>query len=372
MKRKRERKNTFLPGKLCRSHSLAQLYSVFYSRVQIIDDDAVTIVTNNTIENDPIVIDEDAPQIVAIIDERPPSLRFDEKTKNPLWRPIGPVENTNPGEQKQVIKGFKIEPKINDKSLLRPDKSPPRRKRKSDHSPPPKSRREKSPVRDIVVKEERQSVPRSVENSPKSVDEENEILSPRRSRTGDNNSPPRRIKREDSSPPRRFRGDDHSPPRRSRTTDDNSPPRRNRTNDNNSAPGRNWANDNSPPRRSRMDDDNSPPRRGRKSSIDRNKSQPQDDISPPRKRRPEGDSSISRRRHDDSPRRIKKDDFSSPRRRRRDNSSPRGSRPSETPPRKKDDRKSVKNRTPDHSPPRKSKKEDKSRVAGSSRNDEKR
>jgi pre-mRNA-splicing factor CWC26 len=248
------------------------------SRVQIIDDDADANLPTHIIEDDPLIVNEDAPQIVAIIDERPPSLRVDEKTKNPLWQPIGSVDTLNGAEQKPTIAGFKIAPKINDKQFAHPadvllpkrrkrehddDYSPPRKFR-DDNSPPRKFRGDSSPLRNILIKEERRSESRLDDNYP----------SKSRTVDDDDNSPPRRsrIVDDDNSPPRRTRivDDDSSPPIKRRTVDDRSLPRRSRI-----------VNDNSPRRRNRrVDQDNSPPRRSRSTTVERSRTP---DSSPPRR-----------------------------------------------------------------------------------------
>jgi pre-mRNA-splicing factor CWC26 len=202
----------------------------------------------------------------------------DEKTKNPLWQPIGSVDTLNGAEQKPTIAGFKIAPKINDKQFAHPadvllpkrrkrehddDYSPPRKSR-DDNSPPRKFRGDSSPLRNILIKEERRSESRLDDNYP----------SKSRTVDDDDNSPPRRsrIVDDDNSPPRRTRivDDDSSPPIKRRTVDDRSLPRRSRI-----------VNDNSPRRRNRrVDQDNSPPRRSRSTTVERSRTP---DSSPPRR-----------------------------------------------------------------------------------------
>ncbi|KAJ8966690.1 hypothetical protein NQ317_014019 [Molorchus minor] len=77
-------------------------------RLKIIDDDANGIMSQE-IKEDLAADNEDTPQIVAVIDDRPPSMRIDEQTKNNLWQPIG--ENySSPNETKtlKLLSGFKI------------------------------------------------------------------------------------------------------------------------------------------------------------------------------------------------------------------------------------------------------------------------
>ncbi|XP_044269487.1 BUD13 homolog [Tribolium madens] len=271
------------------------------SRVQIIDDDADANLPSHVIEEDLALANEDAPQIVAIIDERPPSMRVDEKTKNPLWQPIGTVENSDSSEAKQMIKSFKIAPKSSDKPFALPDKSPPRRKKKTnngDNTPPTGSRSDTPPIKDenspprrsdtpprLVIKEERRSEARSFgDYSP-----------PRRSRNGDPDiSPPRSRRDDDISPPRRRRDDDISPPRK-RRDNDISPPRK-RKNDDISPPRKRRENDNSPPRKRR--NDSSPLRRNRDSTVERSKSDSRNrDTSPSRRKRPQKEGDSPPRKH---------------------------------------------------------------------------
>ncbi|RZC43135.1 BUD13 -like protein [Asbolus verrucosus] len=243
------------------------------NRVKIIDDD-VEDFTNNIVDEDPLLANEDAPQIVAIIDERPPSLRVDEKTKNPLWQPIGSTDTISLTKQKQMITGFKIAPpKSNDKSFARPaDRSPPRRRKiVHDNSPSRKSKsNDYSPPRKKTEFDNSPRISKSDDNSPpreKSVIADN---SPPRKSRNDDNSPPRKYRSDDRSP--RVRNVDYSPPRRSKHNDI-SPPRKSRKDDISSPRKNRKPNDYSPPRRSKqtvhnIKYDNAPPRKQEKKKTD--------------------------------------------------------------------------------------------------------
>lgn len=276
----------------------------------IIDDDLDVNIPTHVIAEDLARADEDAPQIVAIIDERPPSMRVDEKTKNPLWQPIGTVEDPNPTEPKQSITSFKIVPKSSDKTFAFPDKSLPKRKKKKNEgdntlptksrndTPPREAREDGTPPR-IVIKEEIID-----DNSPPRRSKSDDISPPRKGRNDispprkrkDDISPPRKKRNDDISPPRKKRYSDMSPPRKRRDTD-MSPPRKRKDNDV-SPPRKRRDNDVSPPRRRRRENDISPPRRNRGFTMEKNSSESKNrENSPPVKKRQKNNDNSPPRKH---------------------------------------------------------------------------
>ncbi|XP_065172585.1 BUD13 homolog [Atheta coriaria] len=239
-------------------------------RVKIIDDNIDVheqVQTIQDIEND----NEDAPQVVAVIDDRPVELITGFKESN-NWTAI------------DIKPNIKEEPRSPDRNS---DHSPPRRRRRSsDESPPRKTNRRGN----------------SDDESP-----------PRRGRNKDE-SPPRRIKSEvaDKSPPRRSRkyDSDESPPRKSKNNEKNrdyspqdSSPVRIKRQDQNSSRKRNYDEnaDYSPPRRSKHD--NSPPRRRNDGESSHRK---KSDRSPTRRRRSNERSPSKSKKRDDSSRSSKK------------------------------------------------------------------
>ncbi|CAG9769879.1 unnamed protein product [Ceutorhynchus assimilis] len=341
--------------------------------LKIVDDD-IDVNLNEEIKVDLTADNEDAPQIVSIIDDRPPSLRIDEKTKDHLWQPIGASDVSSSSITNLKFEGsFKLSKDVDGaKSLLKkkPSKnegysparkikmesscdnnSPPRRTNKESSQPIKQNYDSSPPVRKIKREPPDNSPPRSHhQNSSPGKSPDNSP--PRRQRKENtppiienDSSPPRKIKREktpDNSPPRRRRRE-NSPPGKS---PDNSPPRRHRKE--HSPPIR--KNDvSSPPRKIRRETtpDNSPPRRCRRESppsgmsLDNSsrrkiKQEKNPDNSPPRRHRRE--KSPPKKSLDNSP----------PRRHRKDSSPPRRSKMANdsSPPR----------RVADSSPPRKNKK----------------
>lgn len=264
--------------------------------------------------------DEDAPQIVSVIDERPPSLRIDEVSKNKLWLPIGEtidlsaasvgvkfegsikLEGNKSQSNKLDAKHLKKEKKQSEcdrGDILHPseikkekneDISPPRKRTNhlNDSSPPRRIKREKS--EDI-------SPPRKSNRSSPLRDKDSNI---KREKSADI-SPPRRSSRRspdrDISPPRRKRSAPNSPEssrRKSSRTDDTTPPHKSNRNSPLTATNikKEKSADISPPRRPNRsptaDRDISPPRRRRKSSSNspegtRRKQSRNEDFSPPRR-----------------------------------------------------------------------------------------
>lgn len=382
----------------------------FPIRLKIIDDDVDDYNISKEIQQDIEAADEDAPQIVAVIDERPPSLMVDEKTSSLLWKPLGGEDDIKPElplklnsfqlkkstlNNKNVLTTMKISTDIlkkkhekshNDvkttfethikkernyspprkyaessqKKLTREHTSPrrqtkqsPRERRySSDNSPPSKS--SFSPPRKIKEKPEDQDKCFTKKNNSKTE-------------CGDQSSPRTRIKQEpndsdgDISPPRRKnksparKDEDISVPKKasrySNRDEDISLPRKTSRHSNTDE-------DISPPRKtsrhSNRDEDISPPRKTSRHSIR------DEDNSPPR--RIPGSSSSNNKSHIDqdmSPPRQRKispsmrDEDNSPPRRRPDASSS-SNKPNMdqdmSPPRKRKISPSI--RDEDNSPPR--------------------
>lgn len=189
-----------------------------------------------------LLMNDEAPQIVGVVDERPPELKALDY-KNSRWKSLAEAGNVNQDETRKILKEelFAKKRGIEKKETQRRtsgDNSPPRRKKS------PERRRERTP--DISPPRKRE---RSLDNSPprrrKSPD-----LSPKRKQKSPDNSPPRR-RVPDLSPPRRRKTPDTSPPRKRERSRDISPPRR-----------RKPSPDMSPVRqRRRRSPDNSPPRK---------------------------------------------------------------------------------------------------------------
>ncbi|XP_035784748.1 BUD13 homolog [Anopheles albimanus] len=304
--------------------------SIGKATVRIIDDDVdfSKIETVQDGEVDLFALGEEAPQVVGIIDERPPELRAKEDFSSNKWKVVASNDGFDSTLQVHDVSGRPTGPKSSNGRTGRA--APP----DSDESPPRKSRRDS-------------------DNSP-----------PRRRRNDSDESPPRPRQKEvrgrrvnpDESPPRNRRNDsddDSSPRRRQkerrRTDSDESPPRRggqlSEKVTSKRSPKR-YDSDESPPRRTaahtdrhRRHSNESPPRRGRDSQRDklerrdpgRSTQRYDSDESPPRKRRSEKSPSNQRRDRDrggetsaKNHRKRHDSDESPPRRRRND--SPNGAR----------------------------------------------
>lgn len=251
--------------------STSKLNSIIFS-VKIIDDDDYGNHRgdDDIDESELYATNEEAPQIVGVIDERAPEVMMkQEYMDSGKWKTLG----------------------SSDKSKLSKSKNLRARSRSEDASPP---RRVRSPERSRKL---------SNDNSP-----------PRRRRKPSDESPPRR--NNDNRPSRREPSPDASPPRRSRKPDDDSsPPRR---------PAR--------PERQRRSSDASPPRRERRSPEMPRKRKDSSDASPPRRSRISPEIKRERRGSDNSPpRRSRQTESSS--RQRRSRWSPEVKREPESPPR---------------------------------------
>ncbi|KAK9885952.1 hypothetical protein WA026_013828 [Henosepilachna vigintioctopunctata] len=240
------------------------------SGLRIIDDNDDTF--NSAVHEDLLGETEDAPQIVEVIDDRPPSLRIDEKSKSHLWIPIG-----------------------SHTEIACEDTSPPIRKVDKDMSPP------------------RRKLNENVSSPGKRIDED---ISPPRRNVDQNISVPKKKMDRDISPPRKKLYEDMSP---SRQDCDMSPPRRNRKiriGEDISPPRRNVDQNISVPKR-KMDRDMSPPRRNVDQNISVPKRKMDRDMSPPRKKL-HGDMSPPRKKgHEDVTPSRQDCDMSPPRRNRK-------------------------------------------------------
>ncbi|XP_060535186.1 BUD13 homolog [Cylas formicarius] len=292
---------------------------VILSGLKIVDDN-VDIKLDEEIKIDLQANNEEAPQIVAVIDDRPPSLRIDEKTRNKLWKPIGETNDSIKLEMPIKFEGgFKLN-KLHTKML----NSPPHSHSNShkvvkqeivnveydDHSP--SHAENKLQLISRPIKEEDVTPPRSQfsDNSPQRK-ESNRDISPLRKRKtrfqdispppvpkdnfitkNEDNSPPRRISR-DMSPPRKpFQGSSlKSTTNSSRWVEDNSPPHRKQgtrspqrkiKDDIDSLHYKTSKGEDRPPSRriKQGSPDKSPPRRPRSGNRDES-----EDNSPPRRHR---------------------------------------------------------------------------------------
>lgn len=59
--------------------------------MKIIDDDADVSNNFNIPEDELFAANEDAPQIVGVVDERPPELRIADYRQSDIWQPVGDV-----------------------------------------------------------------------------------------------------------------------------------------------------------------------------------------------------------------------------------------------------------------------------------------
>ncbi|CAO1326124.1 unnamed protein product [Diamesa serratosioi] len=299
--------------------------------VRIIDDDDYIDSNLEIDESDLYATNEEAPQIVGEIDDRPPELQVLDYRQNSKWKSLASVETKEQSKTSQS------------KICISSDESPPRkrgnrseerivrkRKNSSDNSPPRSNKNNRSSDYSPPRKTNNNNNNRSPDNSPPRRNNNRS----QRDRTPDNSPPKRnnnksqRDRSPDNSPPKRNndksqrdRSPDNSPPRRNNNksqrnhSPDNSPPRSNK-NSNNRSP------DNSPPRRnnnrSQRDrtPDNSPPRRNNnKSQRDRSP-----DNSPQRRNNNKTYAESSRKRNSPDVQRqrtfVNNSDNSPPRRRR--------------------------------------------------------
>ncbi|VEN50010.1 unnamed protein product [Callosobruchus maculatus] len=317
-------------------------------------DDNIDVSLTQEIQEDIDAGNEDAPLIVAVIDDRPPSLRVDD-TKNALWKPIGSATSSGTENTHLKLDSFKLNKKTtNETSLLKgvKYKNDAEMKRKRQPTPDASPPRKANTFPHVRVKQERISPecspPRNKDNSNRDADispprkknnkqdSDNDMTPPRKRHnkaSDDDRSPPRR-RDNDMSPPRKRHNkasdDDRSPPRRRNlkydhsipvkkecspipstsksSTIDMSPPRRKR---NDLSPTRREGRGHSPKRKSRWDSERSS---SSKSSFTDNYR----DITSPRSRSKDRDSSPPRNKKNlDN---YRERDVSPPRRKHKDSS----------------------------------------------------
>ncbi|XP_066156844.1 BUD13 homolog [Euwallacea fornicatus] len=267
------------------------------NRLMIIDHDTDAILTEQ-IKADLEGDNEDAPQIVSVIDERPPSLRIDEVSKDKLWTPVGFPNPIN--EKSENVLKFEIENKPKLETKVKKSKSSSKRSESTDIDINVNIKKEKS--EDI-------SPPRRGKNSE-------DISPPRRGKNSEDISPPRRGKNsEDISPPRRGKNSEDVVPLRKikrEPSEDNSPPRQ-RSNRFLSKHDKTFQHSHSSPskRKKREKSEDSSPQ------IQSIKKEKSIDLSPQR-RNIDSDSSPPRRKRKNSPSPLRKKNIS-PRRERKEN-----------------------------------------------------
>jgi len=204
--------------------------------VRIIDDDDVGHLEETQIdESELYATNEEAPQIVGVIDERAPDVILkQEYQQSGKWKILGNADNDKLATFKipQAPRSESPTDRVRGKRKESPDASPPRKRKGSDESPPRRTRRDSdaSPPR------------RNAEsNGSRSRDYTKEATPPRRTikqerRGSDDNSPPRRQSKRspERTGSRRRHSEDNSPPRRTqpreikreRRDSDSSPPRK--------------------------------------------------------------------------------------------------------------------------------------------------
>ncbi|XP_053687583.1 BUD13 homolog [Sabethes cyaneus] len=281
--------------------------------VKIIDDDDVANPhqLQNADESDLFALGEEAPQIVGIIDERPPELKAKEDFNTSKWKKLT-VDDEHKGNTRSetyLEKCQKRNPPItseweSSKRRRDSDASPPRRKadrspagrkepldgepkkryaRSSDSDVSPPRRKAGNSSRGIKLEyDSEQSRKASSSNSHRQYTEDRSRSmrrrsddSPRRSQSGNkhrgylDHSPPRRGQSSKERSTQRRRDSDESPPRRSQTAASDQIIKKERTvsKSRSRAPDIRHikqevvSSDESPPRRRVIDSDESPPRR---------------------------------------------------------------------------------------------------------------
>lgn len=296
------------------------------ANVRIIDADDFSSHVQHEIEDesDLLALGEEAPQIVGIIDERPPELKAKEDFSSSKWKKLSADDGDRWGtvdlvgssvnqSSRSRRRNSDESPPRKGKRVPEPDASPPRksqgkgRRGSIDESPP---RRKKSSKR----RDSDESPPRRKESSPgrRTTRVEDDYPSRKAKGYDSDHSPPRKRGNNDESPPRRShkerkrRNSDESPPRRSRrqSDSDQSPPRKRQDDSRKARRRKDSDSDVSPPRRSSKPDHNRvkqerSPSRASEFSLRRVKQEPPDsDESPPRRTRrrsPSSDQSPPRR-----------------------------------------------------------------------------
>lgn len=285
--------------------------AVLRPKVKVIDDDVDLSKLQALDESalDLYELNEDAPQVVGIVDERPAELQALEQYKQTQrWKVLSNSDGDGisvaaVGGSKQVPSDaeeeLSIRPQVEDqrKNKSNKDSSPPRRKRyESDESPPRKrTQNYESPPRKKKSYDSDASPPR------RKNQDDSDASPPRKGRRYDSDESPPRNKCQqrdhsdssrrqqpekstsrkyqpgssDSSPPRKRQQDVSYSRKKSGHDSDESPPRKKRQNDS----------DTSPPRRKQYDSDASPPRKRQsdKSQRTQQKHNSDSDASPPRR-----------------------------------------------------------------------------------------
>ncbi|XP_053681435.1 BUD13 homolog [Anopheles nili] len=330
--------------------------SVVKGNVRIIDDD-LDISKLQTIQDDEVELfglGEEAPQVVGIIDDRPPELRAKEDFSSNKWKVLATSDGFDTTLHVKDVSKRTDDSRIGNKSTAETETTTRRGRKDSDESPPRKSGRGNE---DSDENPPRRKARNTREDSDESPPRKNKASSSRKVESGSsskkhskqyesNASPPRNSRRSDSgeSPPRRRKAkasdSDESPPRRREAKlperrkqhrdSDESPPRRPRDKQRDKRSPR--------PRHRSHDSDESPPRRERlqdkhKAPIRQDRHRRGSDESPPRKNRhqttddrshrtdnrfKETSAEKSRRRHDSDespPRRSRNDPGEGPSRR---------------------------------------------------------
>ncbi|XP_018566533.1 BUD13 homolog [Anoplophora glabripennis] len=290
------------------------------NRLKIIDDD-VDVLMSKEIEDDISTANEYAPQIVAVIDERPHSLQVDEKTNSNLWQPIGGPSRLDSDIHTVKLNSFKLGKQVKHtdikKSVLKVTKESVTEihNKNTSHDKKDNSTVIKVRQENYIDRYSKKSV-RERSNSPLRKHKD-DVSPPRKTYQEENYSPPRRNEDDDYSPPRksvkddsltsRKKDNDYSPPRKKLTQDSSSKKTRD---DISTSYNRNREYDDSPPR-TRIVDDSSSPRRKNDDDNSPLRKRIKEDNSPPRRKNNEDSSPTRRRKYD---KRVE-DDYSPQRKR---------------------------------------------------------
>ncbi|XP_050080620.1 BUD13 homolog [Anopheles maculipalpis] len=297
--------------------------------VVIVDDDLDLSELQKRIdadETDLFGLDEEAPLVVGIIDERPPELRAKEDFSSTKW--------------KAVANSFDAMLRESNRADSPPGNGVNRRRKDSDESPPRRRSKEKESLWGKARRDDSDESPPRKGASGKAD---------RRGKDSDESPPGRRSKDKDSYGARergrrgRREDSDESPPRKRKQREDADPgpSRKHRVNDSDESPPRRRKDDKGAERnRNRRDSVESPPKHrnrkkepsGKKDRDDQERDEPS--TSKARYRSKEYDESPSRRKN--SSNRRRNSDESPPRRSRPDAYTGRRSDSDESPPRRRE------------------------------------
>uniref|UniRef100_A0A182KA45 BUD13 homolog n=1 Tax=Anopheles christyi TaxID=43041 RepID=A0A182KA45_9DIPT len=243
--------------------------------VVIVDDDLDLTALQSRIddnETDLFGLDEEAPQVVGIIDERPPELRAREDFSSAKWKALN--ANNDFDAMLRADEGMRTADAENRVTFKdQGEKNEQRRKYDSDESPP---RQNNTSRKNRGRKDSDESPPR------RRGSEEKDISIRRRKRDGSDESPPRKSVVSKST--RKNRDSDESPPRGRRSKEKEVSRRKKRIDDSDESPPRKSAAGKST--RNNQDSDESPPRkrRSKEKHMPRTKTRKEDsEESPPRK-----------------------------------------------------------------------------------------